>query len=302
MGMVSKLFLTLGGAPELGNGVTQCFLIVATILFCIVVLNLFIAVHGEAYDQAQEKAGTSFLQERASICLQCLLRPSWPPRCCAQHRVSHRTALYILLTLIDISVWVALLRQDLVIVATIQLFLCKVVEDSLLVQRPWDKTEEQHYYLWICYREDFNANTLIPVQKPNLEGAMNGRLANLKRDNNLQHERLTDDLRRIKAQVEGRTHGLTQRVGQVESRLEELVDGLRDVLGDTGCPEVDSPGDTAGLGSSIGTREQVTSPKFRRLKDTRSTTPQSYPMRPSQQSQSVQSHRRQHKPEVLKLE
>jgi len=76
-----SMVLGLGGEenPD-GNLVTFCFFVVATMTFCICILNLFIAVHGEAYDAAQEKAFTGFLQERASICLQAFQRPYWPPR------------------------------------------------------------------------------------------------------------------------------------------------------------------------------------------------------------------------------
>eukprot|EP00913_Durusdinium_trenchii_P000553 g509.t1 len=48
---------------ELGSHITIFFFSVAVIAFCICLLNLFIAVHGEAYDKAQETAQVSFLQD-----------------------------------------------------------------------------------------------------------------------------------------------------------------------------------------------------------------------------------------------
>merc|ERR1711967_163359 len=43
--------------------------------FGVVLLNLFIAVMGETYDLAQERAEATFYKERASVCLHCMLRP-----------------------------------------------------------------------------------------------------------------------------------------------------------------------------------------------------------------------------------
>ena len=50
---------------ELGSPITFVLFTVAVIAFCICLLNLFIAVHGEAYDKAQETAHISFLQATA---------------------------------------------------------------------------------------------------------------------------------------------------------------------------------------------------------------------------------------------
>ncbi|CAE6973615.1 ANKRD11 [Symbiodinium sp. CCMP2592] len=49
--------LAVGGAPEEGTPMTFVFLLTAVVVFCVCVLNLFIAVHGEAYNRAQDKAG-----------------------------------------------------------------------------------------------------------------------------------------------------------------------------------------------------------------------------------------------------
>eukprot|EP00438_Fugacium_kawagutii_P009815 Skav212316 [mRNA] locus=scaffold3374:118720:121724:- [translate_table: standard] len=47
---------------ELGSPITFVLFSLAVIAFCICLLNLFIAVHSEAYDKAQETAHISFLQ------------------------------------------------------------------------------------------------------------------------------------------------------------------------------------------------------------------------------------------------
>jgi len=53
-------------------------LVVAVFIFVIWIMNLFIAGTDQAYEQALEFAMARFQQERASICLQCLFRPSVP--------------------------------------------------------------------------------------------------------------------------------------------------------------------------------------------------------------------------------
>eukprot|EP00913_Durusdinium_trenchii_P025788 g24202.t1 len=131
------------------------------VVFCVCVLNLFIAVHGEAYDSAQEKAFTSFLQaeccsdkiaaltsrahaqERAGICLHCLLRPSWPPRC-LKWRVPHRIRTYVFLQLASIAAWLLLLREETinVLIPTALLWGSAMLGDAILVQRPWIKSKE----------------------------------------------------------------------------------------------------------------------------------------------------------------
>jgi len=81
--------LGLGGADSgTGTIVTRLFCATATFVFCICILNIFIAVHGEAYEIAQEKAFTSIRQEKAAIALQCYLRPHWPPPLCRRRRRS----------------------------------------------------------------------------------------------------------------------------------------------------------------------------------------------------------------------
>ena len=54
---------------------------IAVIIFCISLLNLFIAVHGRAYSEAHIHATNLFLQERAAICVHCMVQPKLP-MCC----------------------------------------------------------------------------------------------------------------------------------------------------------------------------------------------------------------------------
>jgi len=48
-------------------------------VFTICVLNLFMAVYSNEYDQKQEQSSQLFYQERAKIGFECLLQPHWPP-------------------------------------------------------------------------------------------------------------------------------------------------------------------------------------------------------------------------------
>lgn len=76
-----NMILALGdGTEATGNVTTRLFLFVSIVTFCIVLLNVFIAVIGEAYSAAFSEAAALHLKERASICVSCMLQPEWPPR------------------------------------------------------------------------------------------------------------------------------------------------------------------------------------------------------------------------------
>lgn len=69
--------LDIGSATGI-KFVTRVYLLVSVPVFCIVLLNLFIAVIGEAYSKAHRNAVGLQCQEKAKICLDCMLQPHWP--------------------------------------------------------------------------------------------------------------------------------------------------------------------------------------------------------------------------------
>lgn len=217
--------LALGGRPEAGTTVTFAFLIVATVIFCVCVLNLFIAVHGEAYDQAQEKARTSFLQERAAICLQCLLRPSWPPACFPSWRQHHRLAKYFVLVVVALAAWAALLREPEVhvMLPTSLLLTVYLFGDSLMVQPPWDKTKADSNYLWICHRKNLRESRLLTAAQ---ENGITGRLEQQKLEQTALYKKLSQDVSMAHSHIMRKTENLGSRVEAMENRLNRLTTSI----------------------------------------------------------------------------
>eukprot|EP00437_Effrenium_voratum_P008461 CAMPEP_0181426608 /NCGR_PEP_ID=MMETSP1110-20121109/15749_1 /TAXON_ID=174948 /ORGANISM="Symbiodinium sp., Strain CCMP421" /LENGTH=1071 /DNA_ID=CAMNT_0023549805 /DNA_START=29 /DNA_END=3244 /DNA_ORIENTATION=+ len=225
------VILQLGEAPEEGNVVTFFFLFASMVVFCVCVLNLFIAVHGEAYDSAQDKAFTEFLQERAGICLHCLLRPSWPPRCFS-FRVQRRLLSYLLLQLIGLTAWALLLREPSIptLAPTAMLLVFAMLGDSILVQRPWDKMKGDEYYLWMCYKENFDQGRMLPVERETSESNMDGRIARLKRESTQLYKQLQAEVTTISKNVTERTQSLSQKVQAMDGRLQGLEVSMEELL------------------------------------------------------------------------
>jgi len=215
--------LAVGGAPEEGTPMTFVFLLTAVVVFCVCVLNLFIAVHGEAYNRAQDKAYTSFLQERAGICLHCLLRPSWPP-VCFPFRVPRRIVAYLMLELVAIGVWAYMLQEPSIhyLIPTGLLCGSAMLGDSILVQRPWDKRKGEQYYLWMCYKESLDKSMHMS-------------------DSNDLYKSLEKEVRQVSKQFERQTRsfaeqvqGLKERLQGLESSMEKLADTAEYVSGRVG--------------------------------------------------------------------
>ncbi|CAJ1371355.1 unnamed protein product [Effrenium voratum] len=203
------------GDEELGSPITFALFSVAVIGFCIVILNLFIAVHGEAYDKAQETANISFLQEKAAICLHCLLMPKWPPpgwckipwpRCvCMAIYVFSFVAWLVLISFRELHPWLA----------SFVLLAGSLLGDAVLLQLPWSKQDSQNYYFWICYRDDYEEADSCPVAESDLPG----RLSSVKQNNLAYHARISENLGSLKNKVEIRNQSLELHLGNVDLRL-----------------------------------------------------------------------------------
>eukprot|EP00929_Paragymnodinium_shiwhaense_P037131 TRINITY_DN19836_c1_g2_i5.p1 TRINITY_DN19836_c1_g2~~TRINITY_DN19836_c1_g2_i5.p1 ORF type:complete len:1093 (-),score=196.81 TRINITY_DN19836_c1_g2_i5:409-3687(-) len=266
----ANMVLQLGGLDEGGNLVTQMFLVVAVFVFCICILNLFIAVHGEAYDVAQERAQTGFYQERAAICLQCLLRPHWPPSCCRRRasqfgrrfrvRVSAETginesadeqaeelpldmsplkfqwpmvvACTVVLASLPLALACLLSLEWHPVWASAALVVGIMVADMILMQRPWELScdGQDRNYLWYCSRADYDEGRIWPSEKGFESDDLSGRLAGLKRDGLLRHRRLSQDIESLRRSVDDRIDFLQNDLEQVGSRLTRLDELLDEVL------------------------------------------------------------------------
>jgi len=147
--------LGLGGVGE-GNIVNTLFFLLAVFFFCICLLNLFIAVHGNAYSESRHAAMELHLQERASICLYSFMQPSWPPKRPSFLSLRLRWPPLLcsfLLFLVALPMWGLLLSiQPLPpVISSMVLLGAVVVSNMFLLQRPWESEEVRaRSYLWWC--------------------------------------------------------------------------------------------------------------------------------------------------------
>lgn len=200
---------------ELGSPITFVLFSLAVIAFCICLLNLFIAVHSEAYDKAQETAHISFLQERAAICLNCLLMPSWPPAGCC--KVQHPRRVCCCIYVLSLIAWAVLIsyRQLHPWVASFTLLGGSLLADSVLLQLPWSKEDSQKYYFWICHRDDFDEKFSACPEDSDLPG----RLSSVRQNAVTQNARVTDHLRNLKGKTQHRHQNLEMHLSALDQRL-----------------------------------------------------------------------------------
>eukprot|EP00442_Polarella_glacialis_P001082 CAMPEP_0115127770 /NCGR_PEP_ID=MMETSP0227-20121206/50632_1 /TAXON_ID=89957 /ORGANISM="Polarella glacialis, Strain CCMP 1383" /LENGTH=1068 /DNA_ID=CAMNT_0002531989 /DNA_START=71 /DNA_END=3275 /DNA_ORIENTATION=- len=212
-----------------GNWITFCFLSVAVIWFCICMLNLFIAVHSEAYDQAQEKAQTCFLQERTAICLHFMLMPSWPPPGWGSKFHLHRPVLVsLLINAVFLVVWAAVVTVEEIptFVPAAVLLAGMILSGAVLAQPPWDQDTIDQHYLWICHRADYD-ESLFGTPESDERG--NSRIAALKFQGKAQQKGLAENLDMVKQKVSDQTSGISYKMQSVMHRLDDLESYIQNV-------------------------------------------------------------------------
>lgn len=255
--------LGLGDAENEGSWVTISFFVAAVFGFCICILNLFIAVHGEAYDSAQERAQTSFLQERASICNQCLLRPHWPPsglragvgiyselrdeknlqdknkvkEALPQVRIAWPNTVASLVFSVSLVVGFFTLRNLPWLHpgwACLIWLVGLVLADMITLQRPWEVGSDGSDVnnLWICSRSDYDENKhwISATTDDSSMDVIEGRLGKLKYDNNKGLQKITENILMIKKSFQHEKdevlldiHKVGHRLEHIESLVEELI-------------------------------------------------------------------------------
>merc|ERR1712083_167336 len=95
----------------------------------------------------------SFLQERARICLQCMLLPRWRRR---WRRLERPWTCCAILAGIALPIWALLLNTSDIhpLVPSFLLFLAVLLCDLFLAQRPWRGPASHDHHLWWCARSD----------------------------------------------------------------------------------------------------------------------------------------------------
>lgn len=212
--------LSLYDGQKEGSAVTVVFLAVAVLVFCICILNLFIAVHGEAYEEAQEKSFTSFLQQRVGVCLHAVLMPSWPPPRCP--RLQNPKLFSLIVYLVSLSVWAVLLFQTNIhpVFASVVLALGCLVAEALMMQLPWDKREDNKHFLWVCHRSDYDENEFCPTES--FAQTLDGRLGHLRKISQSMHRKLGNNVSELKKQFEDQSDGLDASVTGIEQKIISL--------------------------------------------------------------------------------
>ncbi|CAE7527612.1 ANKRD31 [Symbiodinium natans] len=159
--------LKLGNRGDsLGNGdyITLASLMIAVIIFCISLLNLFIAVHGRAYSEAHIHATNLFLQERAAICVHCMVQPKLPMCCNHDSGSTDSTGTggtgrrmwqlgYLIVSVLAFGGWIlCIVIEDCpAIIPALLLSLAFYLFNGLLLERPWMNEDIcQRSYLWWC--------------------------------------------------------------------------------------------------------------------------------------------------------
>eukprot|EP00930_Biecheleria_cincta_P063825 TRINITY_DN4935_c0_g1_i2.p1 TRINITY_DN4935_c0_g1~~TRINITY_DN4935_c0_g1_i2.p1 ORF type:complete len:1078 (+),score=157.09 TRINITY_DN4935_c0_g1_i2:34-3234(+) len=236
--------LTLGGSndDEGAHPMGFVFLMMAIFVFSIILLNLFIAVYGEAYDLCQEQAWGTFLRERAEICLHAFVKPDWPPVWCKGLHIRHRKLVCSIVGGIGFIVWFLLLYfvSDLPpVIPTAFLTFCILVGDCILRQKPWhngyNDGNPMSFHLWMCHASDFDESRFWPAakseqRKPHDVGiGVRGRHMELKQDFMLRQREMSAKLEYMQCKVdtsfrtmERSLTGLSRSMKQSDSRITRL--------------------------------------------------------------------------------
>lgn len=214
------------------------FFMICSIGFSICLLNLFIAVHGEAYDSAQEDAEVEFLKERARLCCDVFKLPFFPRRWIlfGQRRVRFAVWIY----LVSLVVWVALMLVPALkpgcFVASAWLFAGQILTDAVLRQRPWrnhancahnpcqmclDAGYKLQNHIWICHRADYDEINFLMTDTDSHQprNGLRGRLSSLKGDSASRIGRLAGEVGDLQKVVK-------ELPGQLKAHADEQVKAL----------------------------------------------------------------------------
>ena len=101
--------------------------------------------------------------------------------------------------------------------------------DAILVQRPWNKTSGDKYYLWMCYKESFDT-ALQNAERDASEGSMDGRISRLKRDSTQLYKQLSTEINSMSKQLGEQYQTLSQKVQGMESRLQGLEKHMEEMV------------------------------------------------------------------------
>eukprot|EP00928_Gymnodinium_smaydae_P090217 TRINITY_DN74051_c0_g1_i1.p1 TRINITY_DN74051_c0_g1~~TRINITY_DN74051_c0_g1_i1.p1 ORF type:complete len:922 (-),score=163.59 TRINITY_DN74051_c0_g1_i1:140-2905(-) len=203
-GEVYAPMLAIHGSQSAPGGGSEDYVLaiavsVSVFMLCVFILNLFIAVHGEAYDIAQERAKAAFSQDRAGVCLDGLLQPCWQGRYIS--RPYSAVALVVLLTLVSVAFLLEVPNSRATLFSASTLLLgCGVMTDAILLQRPWRETgaSGEKHVLWICFRKSWHeSQDFTGLGGNNHLGNIEGRLSSLRNEAKLNFKNMNHTLQAL---------------------------------------------------------------------------------------------------------
>mmetsp|Transcript_34600 Transcript_34600/g.79144 ORF Transcript_34600/g.79144 Transcript_34600/m.79144 type:complete len:1189 (-) Transcript_34600:168-3734(-) len=130
--------LSITGKED-GTMLTQVFVVAAYTTFGIFTLNLFIAVHGAAFNEAEESALEHFYKHRASICLSGMMQPTGFRHYLPDWEQHDMMIHYIILIFVAPMIWIFLISNAWTHPLVPSLVFCTLlrVGDRMLLSRTW---------------------------------------------------------------------------------------------------------------------------------------------------------------------
>lgn len=140
-------FVDEGGSVKALSHITLYF---SVIIFCVFILNLYIAVHGQAYQESSSIVMETFYAKRASVVLGPMLQPCFIPRVIDvvkwrscfrrpyQYVLNNPTQTYVVWMVVGIAVWLILVTYvgEKTLLHSFILFLFVEFGDHVLLRRP----------------------------------------------------------------------------------------------------------------------------------------------------------------------
>eukprot|EP00928_Gymnodinium_smaydae_P025581 TRINITY_DN20326_c0_g1_i1.p1 TRINITY_DN20326_c0_g1~~TRINITY_DN20326_c0_g1_i1.p1 ORF type:complete len:1069 (-),score=199.06 TRINITY_DN20326_c0_g1_i1:119-3229(-) len=242
-------FLALGADSAYG----KVLFVVGALLYCIITMNLFIAVLGEAYDTARERTFGSFQRDRASICVQTFLRARWPPPWSrarpgdlaatrrsqggflAGERVGSPLIVSSCIVVLAVVGWLALLiyAKSPMLAAAVLLALA-LLSDAVLMQRPWEDGQEDCNYLWIlcdtAFEDVVGEQSRKAIDVGATRRSSEGILRSIKRDQTMRTLVVAQELQDIRedacealSDAAEDVQELLDRIGRLDGKVQEVA-------------------------------------------------------------------------------
>jgi len=225
-----------GGAPSVNNFTQTSVMLLATLLFNIVIMNLTTAVYSAEYDRLEKEAELHFQRERAKACCEILLslqKIKLPP----DDETSPGRSANVLQFLKGSCVFCVIVGILLhlkshgrgvycvQLASAVLLAYAQVVTQAVWMASDWfplredgEEGPEKEHFLWICYRSDFCEDQFAPndLDKQVFQEVVEERLGKL-------DEFMSDRVVRLDAAIDSMNEAFEDKMNCLEARIEKLL-------------------------------------------------------------------------------